>query len=296
VIHAALTHPWVRHLRLRFNVLLTPIYLWGAWLAPAEPEAWRLLLGWLALHVFLYGGTTAFNSYYDRDEGPVGGLRHPQPVDAGLLPWSLLVQALGAPLAWFVSPAFFVTYLLLGLLAAAYSHPWTRWKSSPSAALCVVALGQGGVGALAGAWAALGPGAPVGAVLAAGWVWWGVAVAALVLLGQYIVSQAYQVDEDRRRGDRTLPVMLGARAALRWGLVPAAAGVLALLLSVALQVGWGWASIGAALGASLAWGQWRWSAWVGTRGLDADFAAAMRLVAAGGIGLSVYLLALIVAA
>jgi len=287
-------HPWVRHLRLSFNALLSPIYLWGAWSAPAEAEPWRLVLGWIALHVFLYGGTTALNTSIDRDEGPIGGMRHPEPVDAGLLRWSLFVQIAGLPLAWAVGPAFLATYVVLGLLAAAYSLPATRWKSSTAGSLAVVALGQGGVGSLAGWWAAVGPDAAPAAVLASPGPWWAALVAGSMVVGQYVVSQAYQVDEDARRGDRTLPVLLGPGRALRLALVPAALGALALLGTVALRVGWWWALPGALLGAISGVLQWRWSARVGAD-LDADYAAAMGLVRLGGLGLGAYLLALLVA-
>jgi len=286
-------HPWLRHLRLPFNVLLSPIYLWGAWLAPFEPDPLRLLLGWLALHVFLYGGTTALNSVFDRDEGPIGGMRHPEPVGPGLLAWSVVVQVAGLPLAWLVGPAFLISYVLLGLVAAAYSLPWTRWKARPRAALLAVALGQGGVGSLAGWWAAAGPAvAPLSELT--GWgPWWAAAVAALVLIGQYVASQAYQVDEDRRRGDLTLPVLVGPARALRLALLPAAAGALGLFGTVAWQAGWLWALPGALLGALLAVRQVRWSRRVGRAGVDADYRDAMALLRLGGLGLSAYLLALL---
>ena len=287
-------HPRVRHLRLSFNALLTPIYLWGAWSAPAIEEPWRVVLGWIALHVFLYGGTTALNTSIDRDEGPIGGMRHPEPVDDGLLRWSIAVQIAGLPLAWAVGPAFLVTYAVLGLLAAAYSLPVTRWKSSTAGSLAVVALGQGGVGSLAGWWAAVGPQAAPGAVLASPGPWWAALAAGLMVVGQYVVSQAYQVDEDARRGDRTLPVLLGPRRALRLALVPAALGALLLLGTIALRAGWWWALPGALIGALVSVRQWRWSARVGAD-LDADYAAAMGLVRLGGVGLGTYLLVLLVA-
>ena len=283
----------LRHLRLGFNLLLSPIYLWGAYVAPFDPDPHRLVLGWLALHVFLYGGTTALNSYFDRDEGPIGGMRQPEPIDRGLLAWSVLVQLAGLPLAWMVGPAFAVTYLLLGFTAAAYSHPLTRWKARPRAALLAVALGQGGLGSLAGWWAAAGPDAqPLGELATPG-PWWAAAVAALVLIGQYVVSQAYQVHEDRRRGDITLPVLLGPRLALRLALLPAALGALALFGTVGVTAGWAYALPGALLGAWLGIRQYRWSTSVGRRGIDADYHEAMGLVRLGGFGLSVYLLALL---
>ena len=61
------------HLRLPFQLLLAPVFLWG-WLLAGGGLSWTFALAFLAFHVFLYGGVTAFNSYYDRDEGPVGGL------------------------------------------------------------------------------------------------------------------------------------------------------------------------------------------------------------------------------
>jgi 4-hydroxybenzoate polyprenyltransferase len=293
VIGRASGHPWLRHLRLGFNALLSPIYLWGAWLAPVDAEPLRLLLGWVALHVFLYGGTTALNSVYDRDEGPIGGMRHPAPVGRGLLGWSVGVQLAGIPLAFAVGPAFAASYLLLGLLAAAYSHPLTRWKARPLAALLVVALGQGGVGAWAGWWAAVGPSARPVADLASWGFWWVAAVAAFVLIGQYVASQAYQVAEDRRRGDLTLPVLVGPGRALRLALLPAGLGALGLVATVASRAGWPWALPGVALGLLLGHQQLRWSGRVGRQGVDADYRDAMALLRLGGLGLSAYLLALL---
>ena len=46
---------------------------------------------------------TAFNSYYDRDVGPVGGLEQPPPVAESLLAFSLAVQAIGFALCCFVN-------------------------------------------------------------------------------------------------------------------------------------------------------------------------------------------------
>ena len=100
------------HLRLHFQLLLAPIFLWGYFLsgvlAPAD-----LWLAFIAFHVFLYGGITAFNSYYDRDIGPVGGMRNPPPVTKPLLPFSLAVLATGALLAAAVNATFLAIYLAI---------------------------------------------------------------------------------------------------------------------------------------------------------------------------------------
>src|ERR1700724_1119894 len=90
------------HLRLHFQLLLAPVFLWG-WLVAGGGLNWTVLIGFVALHVFLYSGATAFNSYYDRDVGPVGGLEHPPQVVPALLPFSIAVQAVGWLLALFVN-------------------------------------------------------------------------------------------------------------------------------------------------------------------------------------------------
>ncbi|MDQ3249750.1 MAG: hypothetical protein M3Q45_11165, partial [Chloroflexota bacterium] len=47
------------HLRLHFQLLLAPIFLWGYFLAAGRPDG-KFWLAFFAFHLFLYGGTTAF--------------------------------------------------------------------------------------------------------------------------------------------------------------------------------------------------------------------------------------------
>jgi 4-hydroxybenzoate polyprenyltransferase len=283
-------HPWVRHLRLPFNVLLTPIFLWGAWWAGGFVDPLRALVAWVALHVFLYGGTNALNSYYDRDEGPIGGLWAPPPVDRGLLGWAWFVQLIGLPLAIWLGGPFLVAWIALLAIATAYSHPRTRWKAHPWAALTAVALGQGAIGALAGAWATAPRGwRPLADLTAPSAVPF-LAAAALLVAGLYVVSQVYQTAEDRRRGDATLPVLLGARRAL---VVAAASSGLGGALLVALVVGragWVWGAAFAAFLTALGVAQLAWAARFDENDLRGGFRATMRFVTVAGLGLSLGLL------
>ncbi|MCA1553302.1 MAG: UbiA family prenyltransferase, partial [Chloroflexi bacterium] len=139
------------HLRLPFQILLSPIFLWGYLLADGRPSL-RLALAYVALHLFGYAGGTAFNSVYDRDEGPIGGLAVPPPIPKHLLAFSLLWQAVGFGLAWLVNLPFAAIYAVMFWLSFAYSHPRLRWKGKPLHALFTVALGQGVLACLAG-WA-----------------------------------------------------------------------------------------------------------------------------------------------
>jgi 1,4-dihydroxy-2-naphthoate octaprenyltransferase len=201
---------YVRHLRLPFQLTLAPIFLWGALLAQAAP-GFGSAAAFVSLHLFLYPAATAFNSVFDRDEGPVGGLAAPPPVPAGLARFALILAAAGALIAACVGPLFFLIYALIAGWTAAYSHPATRWKASPYKSAAAIALGQGGLGFLAGLAAAaaveLDPEPLVSGGVSAG----------LVALGLYPATQVFQVEEDSRRGDRTLAVALGPARALRFG-------------------------------------------------------------------------------
>lgn len=201
--------PALLHLRFPFVLILAPIYLWGAYWAPGGWTA-ETTLGFLLVHLALYPGANAFNTAYDRDEGPIGGLAEPPPVPAGLARWSTILQGTGAALAPLVGPGFAVTYLALWAIFTAYSHPRTRWKRSPAVSTIAIVVGQGGLGYGLG-WAAAGGGWPPGpdGILA------GVA-AVTAVAAMWPWSQLYQVEADRARSETTLADWLGVRGTLAW--------------------------------------------------------------------------------
>lgn len=203
------------HLRLHYQlVFLSPLFAWGFALGGGV-FSWRALLGFVAFHVFLYGGITAYNSYYDKDEGPVGGLRKPPPVTASLLGFSLGVQLAGLFLALAVGWELSLLYAVVMLLSVAYSHPAFRWKARPLLSMVVVAFGQGGIGFLAG-WSCAAT--PPPSLLSSLDGWLGLTAAVLLTTGFYPLSQLYQLDEDRARGDSTFSVVYGPAASFRFAL------------------------------------------------------------------------------
>jgi 4-hydroxybenzoate polyprenyltransferase len=210
------------HLRLHFQLLLAPIFLWGFILVGGRIDA-RFVVAFVAIHVCLYGGTTAYNSYYDRDEGPVGGLKQPPPVTPELLPFSLALQVVGAVLAYAVNVDLFLLYLLVFALFTAYSHPIVRLKKRPFLGLLTVALGQGIVAGLCGAAAAA-----VSPLALPGMAWAGIVAVTAVTTGFYPITQIYQIDEDVARGDLTFAAWAGPRRAFAFALVFMAAGSVAL--------------------------------------------------------------------
>jgi 4-hydroxybenzoate polyprenyltransferase len=191
------------HLRLPFQLMLAPFMLLGAALVHARVGL-RFLLAFLIVHVAMYGGTTAFNSHYDRDEGPIGGLEKPPPVGPWLLPGSPILQAIGLVVALLaINVRFFGVCVLFGVLGVLYSHPIPRFKGKPWASWLTIMFAQGGLGALAGAVVDAQPPEPTRELV------WGVLAAAALVGGLYPISQIFQLEEDRARGDRTVALMLG---------------------------------------------------------------------------------------
>ncbi len=247
--------PLFVHLRLHYQlVFLSPLFAWGFALGGGEFSA-RAGWGFLAFHVFLYGGITAYNSYYDRDEGPVGGLRKPPAVTAPLLGFSLAVQTVGLALSLVVGWELAALYAIVMVLSVAYSHPRFRWKARPLLALLVVAWGQGAVGFRAGWLCASTPPLPLHGSYEG---LLGMGAAVLLTTGFYPLSQLYQIDEDRQRGDLTFAVVYGPAASFRFSLSCLVAGGLCIALVVLARFGLRDALI--ALGAQLAlwWVVLRW--------------------------------------
>lgn len=259
------------HLRLHYQVLLAPIFLWGYLLAADTPDA-RFWLAFLAFHLFLYGGTTAFNSYYDRDEGPVGGLEKPPAVTSALLPFSLLMQSIGAILAALVNGPFLLIYLLIFGMATAYSHPSTRLKGRPLLGLITVGVGQGVLAALGG-WVASGR--SMGEMGAGDWI--GILAVALITTGFYPVTQIYQVEEDRARGDLTFAAWVGAAATFRFALVTQGVAAVALLWCIASRFALWQAAIVALFYGTLLWATAQWAHNFDPAQVLANFRRVMRI-------------------
>jgi len=220
----------IAHLRLHFQLLLAPIFLWGYFLSGVRAPA-AFWLAFVAFHIFLYGGITAFNSYYDRDQGPVGGMRVPPPVTEPLLPFSLAVLITGALLSAAVNATFLAIYLAIMAFGLAYSHPATRLKARPLIGLATVALGQGMLASLGG-WASAEP--DLSTVDSIGWL--GILGATLVTVGFYPITQSYQVEEDLARGDITFAVWAGPSRGLAFSIGVQALGAALLAIAIAQRL------------------------------------------------------------
>ncbi len=194
------------HFRLHWQILLSPLFLWGLLLSGGRINS-QFWVVFLIFHVLFYGGATALNSYYDQDEGPIGGLWNPPKVTSDLLVFSVAAQVVGLVLVFFISRSLFGLSLVMGAVGNAYSHPAIRLKSRPWTSLLAVSIFQG-MGGTAAGWLS---GADDWTTLLSLKAMWTMLSASVIITGYYPLTQIYQREEDRRQGDITFAVRWGER-------------------------------------------------------------------------------------
>jgi 4-hydroxybenzoate polyprenyltransferase len=139
-------------------------------------------------------------------------------------------MVLGLLGAFLLPAGYRVAYGVCLVLSVLYSVPPFRLKAVPGADWIINMVGFGTLTPYAG-WAATG--IPLDRIHGLVLVAFCPLFAAL-----YPLTQIYQLEEDRNRGDRTLALMLGVRKSLVVSLV--AAGVAFALLALAgIRAGWG---------------------------------------------------------
>ena len=194
-----------KHLRIPFSFYLLPVYIF-AWAVAKDATIFSIFMVFLTLHFFLYPSSNGYNSYFDKDEESIGGLKYPPKVTKSLYPLSMVffgvALILGFSIGFFYSSMMFV----YGLVSMAYSHPSIRLKKYPYISWVTAGIFQGYF-TFCMAFAGLtGKG-------------WGVfltqeayvpgMLTTLILMGSYPLTQVYQHREDEKRGDLTLSRALG---------------------------------------------------------------------------------------
>ncbi len=195
------------HLRIPFSFFLLPVYLFAINVAP-EISIFEAVVAFICLHFFLYPASNGFNSYFDKDKGSIGGLEFPPPVSKHLYFTALVFDAFAIMLGLLIGPYFAFALLCYGLVSKAYSHPSIRLKQYPFISWLVAGIFQGAFTLWAVVLACSGD-APA-ALLSAKVLWAGV-LSTLLLWASYPITQVYQHEEDRERGDITLSIFLGVK-------------------------------------------------------------------------------------
>lgn len=196
------------HLRIPFSYFLLPVYLFALGISPNFTES-RLLWSFVIIHLLLYPASNGYNSYFDKDEKSIGGLKNPPPVNKSLYYTSLLFDAAAIVLAFLkISLLFAIMIFIYGLISKAYSHPSVRLKKYPVIGWLTVGTFQGCFTFMMSYIAInnfeienlIRPKVLLPAMLTT-----------IMLLGNYPMTQIYQHEEDAKHGDKTMSMFLGIR-------------------------------------------------------------------------------------
>lgn len=195
----------ILHLRIPFSFFLMPVY-WFALSQASIVDKPKAIWVFVILHLLIYTASNAYNSYFDKDEGSIGGLEKPPAVDDKLfwVAWGIdiLAVVLGFLL---VNPLFALLIFVYSMVSKAYSDDKVRLKKYAVLSWFIVGFFQGAftyitvILAVSNNNEALQP-----HLLPA-------LISTLMLWAIYPVTQVYQHDEDRKRGDNTMSMLLGIR-------------------------------------------------------------------------------------
>jgi 1,4-dihydroxy-2-naphthoate octaprenyltransferase len=191
-------------MRIPFSIFLMPIF-WFALLANEAPFAqWHLVaVIFFILHILVYPASNGYNSYFDKDDGAIGGLEKPPTVNKELFYVVLVFDFLAIGLSFLLGLKFAIGIIAYTLMSKAYSWDKIRLKKYPIISTLVVTIFQG----FAVYWM-VNVGLNKDFVFNTSTLLYAI-VSTLFLMGSYPLTQIYQHKEDAERGDKTISLMLG---------------------------------------------------------------------------------------
>jgi 1,4-dihydroxy-2-naphthoate octaprenyltransferase len=193
----------IQLLRFHFSIFLLPVFLFALSQVPVIHirHAWLIFF---ILHILVYPASNGYNSYMDRDEGSIGGVKNPLQPTRQLFIVSLVMDATAILLSLLVSNWFAICIVAYIAASRAYSYRGIRLKKYPVIGYLTVVIYQGAV-----TFFMVYHGSSVDKTLhvpAAGMI-----AAGLLIGGFYPLTQVYQHEADAKDGVRTISALLGYR-------------------------------------------------------------------------------------
>ena len=191
----------IRLLRIPFSFFLSPLYFFA--LSQVPVIDWRnTTLLFLLLHFLVYPASNGYNSYMDRDTGPIGGMEKPPLPSRQLFIVTIILDLIALGLGFLIHPMVPVFLLLYIGASKAYSYRGIRLKKYPVIGYLTVIIFQGAL--------------TFGLVYVASQPslvlyvpWQGMLISALLVGGFYPLTQIYQHQQDLEDGVHTISYKLG---------------------------------------------------------------------------------------
>src|ERR1044071_9614434 len=92
----------IKLLRIPFSFFLSPIYFFALGMCP-QIDWPRAILVFIILHFLIYPASNGYNSYMDKDTGPIGGLEKPPAPSRQLYFITIVLDGVGFGLSFLVS-------------------------------------------------------------------------------------------------------------------------------------------------------------------------------------------------
>lgn len=220
---------FITHMRLKYQVIiLSGSYLAGGFFS-AQANLELFILHYLVFVIIMNAAITVYNSFWDKDTGPVGGIYAPPNLSLWMLYASLLLK-LTALLIAITTLGLFggILYLTIIILSLLYSSPHIRWKNNPLLSLFIIFTGSGIISFLTGYLAYGNSNFNVTLISAA-------LGTSFFVISLYPLSQSYQIPQDIKNKTISLAYVLKKKGNLIYYLITTAVGTILLGYSLTLN-------------------------------------------------------------
>jgi 1,4-dihydroxy-2-naphthoate polyprenyltransferase len=193
----------IQLLRFQFSYFLMPVF-WFAISFVEEINIVKTVLAFIILHLVVYPSSNGYNSYMDRDETSIGGIKDPLQPTKQLYLVTVIMDATALFISSFISLLFTVCILCYIVCSRLYSYRGIRLKRLPIIGYITVILNQGALTFFMVYHAGNkdpNAHAPVTGLVAA----------AFLIGGFYPITQVYQHESDKKDGVTTISMLLGKR-------------------------------------------------------------------------------------
>jgi 1,4-dihydroxy-2-naphthoate octaprenyltransferase len=164
----------------------------------------RAIFAFVLIHVLLYPSSNGYNSFMDRDTESIGGLEKPMQPTKQLFYATIIMDATGLILSFFISWQFAAAFAFYIFCSRMYSYRGIRLKRFAVLGYLIVILNQGAL-VFAMAWHAASENLSMLIPLQ------GMIAAAFLIGGFYPITQIYQHKADAEDGIQTISMMMGKK-------------------------------------------------------------------------------------
>ncbi len=193
----------IQLLRFPFSYFLMPVF-WFSLSFVKDIDVFRTIAAFIILHLIVYPSSNGYNSYMDRDESSIGGIKNPLQSTRELYIVTIILDTAAILSSFLLSVWFGVCICCYIICSRLYSYRRIRLKKYSILGYLIVILNQGSL-TFYMVYIAANKNFLLDAPLA------GLIASAFLIGGFYPITQIYQHESDRRDGVTTISMELGKK-------------------------------------------------------------------------------------